>query len=143
MALKKITTLEAVCDECGPDWWQLHEDLSATPAFTCVRSAREILTWHYGWKITGRGKTLRMLCRHCAAIARCAEVGHDWHLLPAREWVQWNGYTIEPPLECSRCETRDTGLPDGHPESLDTELSDAHEELLAALDAELFPEDAT
>jgi hypothetical protein len=140
MAFEQATIVYAICDECGPDWWIVNLDLDGRPWWTSTAAAREQLAGIFGWSITGRGRRTRMLCDACTSKADCQRHGHDWRYTPP---THWNGCTLRPSYDCQRCgTTRSAVLPPGHPESLDLELPQEQEEMLAALDAELFPGEA-
>lgn len=131
MALEKTTYVVAVCDSCGPDWWDDGETDYA-PLFITAQAARQNLAANYEWRITRQiDGRLRMICSACANAEDCDRYGHDWGANTARSTV------------CRRCSyfPHADNPPAGHPESMTAELPADQEEALAALDAELFPEE--
>jgi hypothetical protein len=142
MGFEKAGIVYAVCDGCEPDWWIVNLDLDGRPWWSSTQAAREQLAGIFGWSITGRrGRRTTMLCDACTSKADCKEHGHDGRYTPP---THWNGRTLRPSYDCQRCgATRSTVLPPGHPESIDLELPHDQEEMLAALDAELFGGETT
>jgi hypothetical protein len=161
MSFRKQITVTAVCDGCGPDWWAFHDDLDAPPQFPDIATARRQLAEFFGWHITNiaDGQAVRagvdmsdqgpavlsgqdpavVLCQACA---ECASSGH--------QWSDWSAPLPDGDIaasrngrDCERCGALASALlPAGHPESLTAKLPEEQEELLAALDAELFPSEA-
>jgi hypothetical protein len=69
--------------------------------------------------------------------SRCRHRRWDVHPAQTCAFGTYGPYQI-----CRRCGVICLVLPDGHPESLTRDLSPADEALLAAYDAELWPEEA-
>jgi hypothetical protein len=136
MSLEKTVLFAAVCDGCGPDWWI---GLAETaPLFASRTQALEQLRDEYEWLIERQvDGTHHTICEACAGKQECARYGHKWFRASADDPRR-----IDPVIDmCSRCNIirRDDAPPPGHPDSMTRELSDAEEEYLAALDAELDP----
>jgi hypothetical protein len=145
----RVTCWVPSCDSCGPDWWNSDIVLTGPPHFHSKPSGQRELVDTYGWQITRRiDGTKQMLCAACADKADCDELGHDWRPADldhgAEQQARWDVEHAVPVVLCARCGRvrRDFPPPPGHPETMTAEVSDADEEFLAALDAELFPEEA-
>jgi len=66
--------------------------------------------------------------------------GHPWRFVPGSDA---NGSIRPACILCDTCEVaRMIVLPSGHPESLTADLPNEHESILAALEAEAWPETA-
>jgi hypothetical protein len=140
MTFEKATYVVASCDGCGPDWWEGTAD--TPPIFASKGTARRELAAEYEWRITQQvDGRLHMLCSTCAAKDDCVRYDHDWAPLVYR----MDGYDEFFADTCRRCSVlrKIDEPPPGHPDSTTVELSDVEEEFLAAVDAELFPEEAT
>ena len=139
MSFEKTTLLAAICDGCGPDWWDGSADTA--PLFVNKAGARRQLGADYEWRIEQQiDGTVLMYCAKCATEQECARYGHDWERMSADDPRR-----IDPALHhCTRCSIirRDDEPPAGHPDSMTVVLDDAAEELLAELDARTWPEDA-
>jgi hypothetical protein len=137
MAFRKISYLIPSCDGCGLAW--SFRDLACSegipPHFATRAAGLEQLPADYGWLVKPQrlGRPL-MACRACAeAAAIPATAGRAWLLAVAgwvRRWVPFG--PVRRPLP--------PGPGPGHPESMSAELPPEQEDLLAALDAETFPE---
>ena len=139
MPFEKTVLFAVICDGCGPDWWEGVTD--TLPLFISHTLAIQELTNDYEWRITRQidGRH-HMLCSACVGKRDCKDYGHRWFRMSADD-----DRRIDPTLEsCHRCSIirRDDEPPTGHPDSMTAVLSDADEEWLAALDAELDPDHA-
>jgi hypothetical protein len=137
MAFRKISYLIPSCDGCGLAW-SFGDPACAEgipPHFASRAAALAQLPAGYGWQVRPRrlGRPL-MACRRCAAagILR-ATAGRAW--LPAAA----GGIRRLVPFGPIRRPTP-AGLTLGHPESTTAVLPADQEGLLAALDAEIFPD---
>ena len=136
---KTLGATAATCDLCGPDWWKGYEDVQ--PLFTSRGTALRLLPIDFMWSITEQGDgSLQMLCASCTQLECCVENGHGWVPL---EYVT-DGELRQYGETCCCCSVvRSFDVPPaGHPESMTAVLSDADEEWLAAIDAELDPDHA-
>ena len=137
MGFRKISYLIPSCDGCGLAW-SFGDPACAEgipPHFTSRAAALAQLPADYGWQIRPRraGRPL-MACRRCAAAGVVpATAGRAW-LLAAAGWIR----RLVPFGPVRR--PMPAGLGPGHPESMTAVLPAAQEGLLAALDAEIFPE---
>jgi hypothetical protein len=134
MSFRKTTYITAVCDGCGPDWWEGLTDRA--PIFVSVQVARQEL--ENDFECTTERQLdggFRMLCPGCASKSECEKYGHVPFIASAEDPAV--------PM-CRRCDAviRDDEPPAGHPDSMTVTLSDAEEELLAALDEQLDPDRA-
>lgn len=133
MSFDKVTRTTAVCDGCGPDWWEsMSEDL---PIFNSRAEARKELVGTFEWRLERQiDGSFHMLCATCAGIAECAKYGHDWVVAneDAPEHLQGT------PPTCHRCNKvrSDDAPPADHPDSEPVEISATEEAVLDALDAE-------
>lgn len=148
MALEKITCITASCDHCGDGWWKGDPEDNGCPHFVTEAAARKQLADSYEWKIERQldGRFL-MLCNSCAAKDDCQRLGHAWDTVSFDDpdpTVPDHVRLRPPAVMCTRCSRvrRDEHPPAGHPDSMEIVLSDADEEFLAAVDEELFPEEA-
>jgi hypothetical protein len=121
MAFRRITYLISSCDGCGLAW-SFGDPACAEgipPHFASRAAALAQLPADYGWQVRRRraGRPL-MACRRCAAAGRIRRLMASG---PVRRPVP-------------------AGLVPGHPESLTAVLPAEQEGLLAALDAEIFPD---
>jgi len=137
MSFEKTTLFAVICDGCGSDWWE--GNVETAPLFISHTLAIQELTADYEWSITRQvdGRH-HMLCSTCAGKRDCRQYGHKWFRASADDPRR-----IDPALEmCHRCNIirRDDVPPAGHPESMTVDLGDDIEEMLAALDRELFPD---
>jgi hypothetical protein len=137
MAFRRITYLISSCDGCGLAW-SFGDPACAEgipPHFASRAAALAQLPADYGWQVRRRraGRPL-MACRRCAAAGLIpAMAGRGWLLAAAgrirRLMASGPGRRPVP-----------VGLVPGHPESLTAVLPAEQEGLLAALDAEIFPD---
>jgi len=138
MAFRKVGYLIPACDGCGLAW-SFRDPACADgipPHFASRAAALSQLPADYGWQITRTGIGLRLMaCRQCAAAGVVpASAGRAWLLAVAgriRRLVPFG--PVRAPLPPS--------LGPGHPESMTTALPAQQEDLLAALDAETFPDE--
>jgi len=137
MPFRKVSYLIPSCDGCGLAWSFGDPGCvdGIPPHFTSKAAAIAELPAKYGWQIARLGADrLLMVCRRCCATGVIPESrARLWLLAVAgaiRRWVPFG--PVRPLLS--------RGLMPGHPESL-ARLSAEEEELLAAMDAEVFPED--
>jgi len=137
MAFRKISYLIASCDGCGLAW--SFGDPACTegipPHFASRTGAVAHLSDDYGWQVTRLRFCLRLMaCRRCAAAGVIpASRGRAWLLAAVsriRRFVPFGPFRR--PMSA--------GLGPGHPEAMNTGLSADEEGLLAAFDAEIFPE---
>jgi hypothetical protein len=137
MAFRKFSYLIPACDGCGLAW-SFGDPACADgipPHFAGRAAALEQLTADYGWQVRTRrlGRPL-MACRRCAAAGVIPDsAGRSWLMLLVG-WVRCFG-----PFGSVR-RPRPAGLGPGHPESLTRVLPPEQEELLAAIDDEIFPD---
>jgi hypothetical protein len=136
MAFRRISYLIPSCDGCGLAWSFSDPECAEgiPPHFASRVAALGQLPADYGWQISSRrlGRPL-MACRRCAAAGAIpATAGRPWLL--AAYWVRRLVAfgPIRHPVSA--------GLAAGHPESMTAGLPAEQEELLAALDAEIFPD---
>jgi hypothetical protein len=134
MAFRKISYLIPSCDGCGLAW--SFGDPACTdgipPHFVTRAAALGQLTADYGWLVRPRrlGRPL-MACRRCGAAGVLPDKsGRVWLAAWLRRLVPFG--PVRRPLP--------PGPGPGHPESLSTALPAEQEDLLAAIDAEIFPE---
>lgn len=137
MAFRKVSYLIPSCDGCGLAW-SFGDPLCADaipPHFTGRRTALRELAADYGWQIVplAPGRVL-MACRRCAAAGVIPATPARGWLLAAAGWIRrvMPFGPIRRPLPA--------GPVPGHPESMDVVLPLEQEQLLAALDDELFPD---
>lgn len=139
MPFEKTVLFAVVCDGCGPDWWEGVTD--TLPLFLSHTLAIQELTTDYEWRVTRQiNGRHHMLCSVCVGKQDCVDYGHRWYRASADD-----DRRIDTALEmCHRCNIirRDDVPPAGHPESMTVDLGDDIEEMLAALDRELFPDQA-
>jgi len=137
MAFRKISYLIPSCDGCGLAW-SFGDPACADgipPHFASRAAALAQLPADYGWQIRPRrlGCPL-MACRRCAAAGVIpATAGRAWLLAAAgriRRLVPFGPVRRAVPA----------GPGPGHPESMTAVLPAGQEGLLAALDAEIFPD---
>ena len=136
MAFRKVWYLIPSCDGCGLAW--SFGDPACVdgipPHFTSPSAALYQLGADYGWQVVPRrlGRPL-MACRRCAAAGVIP-------VTPVRRWLLavtgWARRYL--PLGPVRRITQ-ADLPDGHPESATVLLQPEQEDLLTAIDDELFP----
>jgi hypothetical protein len=143
VSLERTTYLTAVCDNCGPDWWD-DGTAEGPPLFTSKAAARRSLAADYQWRIvqqiTGR---FRMVCGTCGDKEDCEQFGHQWKVADLDPTVPSPPRAT--PIElCRRCAVvrREDTPPIDHPESM-TVLSEGDEEILAEFEAELFTKEAS
>lgn len=140
MSFVRIRTLVPDCAICGDAWAR---DLENPPAFASTRRhALRCLVNNHGWRVSNRWfRRTRMFCPGCVQPGNCIRDGHNWEFRPA---VETHHGTLGPFRACTRCpraEALEVEPPLDHTDSMG-ELDEATEEMLAALDAELFPEEA-
>ena len=137
MAFRKVSYLISSCDGCGLAW-PFGDPACADgvpPHFASRAAALEQLPADYGWQVGARrlGRPL-MACRRCAAAGVIPDsAGRMWLLALAglaRRFMPFG--PVRRPMP--------PGLPAGHPESLTTVLPQEQEDLLAAIDDEIFPD---
>jgi hypothetical protein len=137
MAFRKISYLIPACDGCGLAW-SFGDPACADgipPHFASRVAALDQLPADYGWQVKTRrlGRPL-MACRRCAAAGVIPDsVGREWLMMLAgriRRFVPFG--PVRHPLPA--------GLVPGHPESLTSVLPPEQEDLLAAIDDEIFPD---
>ncbi len=137
MAFRVIAYVIPSCDGCGLAWSFTDPACpeGIPPHFTTRAAALTELPARHGWRIQPRrwGRPL-MACRHCAAAGVLpAPAGRGWLLAVAgwlRCYVPFGPVLRKPPAE-----------PAGqHPESMTALLPADEEDLLAAIDDELFPD---
>ena len=137
MAFRKVSYLIPSCDGCGLAW-SFSDPACAEgipPHFASKASALAQLPGDYGWRVQPRrfGRPL-MACRTCAAAGLVPEgTAGRWRFVVAgwiRRVVPFG--PVRRPLP--------PGLGPGHPESMTAVLPPEQENLLAALDDEIFPE---
>lgn len=145
MGLEKTVQFAAICDACGPDWWQGNAETA--PMFLSKLTALIELVAQWEWRIQRRidGRA-DMLCAACSAKHDCDAYGHQWYAAPTADT---GADVLEPPVEmCRRCSIvrRDQDPlkvpPTASPESLTAELDRSDEALLARYDAEIWSDDA-
>ncbi len=137
MAFRKISYLIPSCDSCGLAW-SFYDPACAEgipPHFATRAAALEQLPADYSWQVRPRrlGRPL-MACRRCAAAGVIPATASRAWLLAVAGWVR-RAVPFGPvrrPLA--------PGLGPGHPESMTAELPPEQEELLGALDTEIFPD---
>jgi hypothetical protein len=134
MAFRKIAYLIPTCDGCGLAWpFRDPACLDGIPPhFADITTALGQLPTRYGWQIQPRGWAHPLMaCRRCAATGIIPRTpGPAWLIAMIRCFVPFGPVCRPTPA-----------LPAaGHPESMTTELPAEQEELLAALDDELFPD---
>lgn len=139
MSFERTVLFAAVCDGCGPGWWEGETD--AGPLFATRAAARRELTADYAWRLDRQiDGTVRMFCAACADKQDCDRYGHDWQRMSADDVRR-----VDPALfHCVRCTLirRDDEPPSGHPDSMSAVLDGDDEELLAELDAATWPDEA-
>lgn len=137
MAFRRLSYLIPACDGCGLAW-SFGDPACADgipPHFTSRAAALEQLNADYGWQVRTRrlGRPL-MACRRCAAAGVIPDsAGRQWLMLLAgrvRCFVPFGSVRRPQPA----------GLGPGHPESLTRVLPPEQEDLLAAIDDEIFPD---
>lgn len=137
MAFRKVWYLIPSCDGCGLAW-SFGDPACADgipPHFTSPAAALGPLVADYGWQVVPRrlGRPL-MACRRCAAAGIIpGNSGRRW-LLAVAGWAR--RYAPFGPVR----RVTPVDLPDGHPESATVLLRAEQEDLLAAIDDELFPD---
>jgi len=136
MAFRKVSYLVPSCDGCGLAWSFFDPACvdGIPPHFASRAAALEQLPRDYGWQVRSRrlGRPL-MACRTCAAAGTIPAGEFRGWLLAVAGWVR-----RQVPFGPVRRLPPGPGA--GHPESLTAELPPEVEELLAALDAENFPD---
>jgi hypothetical protein len=137
MAFRKISYLIPSCDGCGLAW-SFSDPACAEgipPHFAARAAALEQLPAVYGWQVQPMrlGRPL-MVCRRCAAAGVLPDSATRAWLLAVAGWVR-----RAVPFGPVRRPARAVPAPD-HPESMTAGLPAEQEELLAALDDELFPD---
>lgn len=132
MAFRKISYLIASCNGCGLAW--SFGDLACSegipPHFATRAAGMAKLPADYGWVVTRR--RLRrpvMMCRRCAAAGVIQAGARQRSLTPAVRVLR----------RLLPGRARLTGPGRGHPESLTVGLPAWQEDLLAEIDAEVFP----
>jgi hypothetical protein len=137
MAFRKISYLIPSCDGCGLAWSFCDPACAEgiPPHFASRAAAVAQLPADYGWQVSPRRLGVRLMaCRRCAAAGILpATAGRAWLLAAAgrvRRLVPFG--TVRRPAPA--------GLTPGHPESMTVVLPTEQEGLLAALDAEIFPD---
>jgi hypothetical protein len=136
MAFRKLSYLIPACDGCGLAW-AFGDPACADgipPHFASRAAALEQLTADYGWQVRRRrlGRPL-MACRRCAAAGVIPDSAGRACLMQLLGWVRC--FVPFGPVR----RPRPAGLGPGHPESLTRALPPEQEELLAAIDDEIFP----
>jgi hypothetical protein len=137
VAFRKISYLIPSCDGCGLAWSFCDPACAEgiPPHFASRAAALAQLPADYGWQVSRRrlGRPL-MACRRCAAAGGIpAAAGRAW-LLAAASRIR----RLVPSGPVRR--SVPAGLGPGHPESMTAVLPAEQEGLLAALDAEIFPD---
>jgi hypothetical protein len=137
MAFRKISYLIPSCDGCGLAW-SFGDPACAEgipPHFAARGAALEQLPAGYGWQVRPLrlGRRL-MVCRRCAAAGVIPDSAARGWLLVVAGWVR-----RVVPFGPVRRPTPVVPAA-GHPESMTAVLPADQEELLAALDDELFPD---
>jgi hypothetical protein len=143
VSFEKITLHVAVCDNCGPDWWD-DGQTEAPPSFSNPFEARATLTSDFEWRITRQiDGRFRMLCGPCAAREDCDTYGHLWKAADIDPTVPSppRAAPIEMCRRCGKVRREDTP-PIDHPESMTALLGDEQENWLALVDETLFPKEA-
>jgi hypothetical protein len=137
MAFRKVSYLLPSCDGCGLAW--SFRDPACVegipPHFASRAAALEQLPVGYGWQIQRLGPGGRLtVCRQCVSAGVIPDSAVRAWLLVLAGWVR----RVVPfgPV----CRATRTVPAAGHPESVTAALSAGQEELLAALDDELFPD---
>jgi hypothetical protein len=137
MAFRKISYLIPSCDGCGLAW-SFRDPACAEgipPHFATRAAALEQLPAGYGWQVRPLWPHRPlMVCRQCVAAGISPDSAAQAWLLLLASWVR----RVVPfgPV----CRATPTVPAAGHPESVTAVLSADQEELLAALDDELFPD---
>lgn len=136
MALRKIAYLIPTCDGCGLAW--SFRDPACLdripPRFADVITALGQLPTRYGWQIQPRGwERPLMACRRCAAAGIIPR-------RPGRATLAMTGRIRRFPPFRPVCRPTPALPAADHPESMTTEPPAEQEDLLAALDDELFPD---
>jgi len=137
MAFRKVSYLIPSCDGCGLAW-SFRDPACAEgipPHFASRAAALEQLPVGCGWQIQRLGLGGRlMVCRQCVSAGVIPDSAARVWLLVLAGWVR----RVVPfgPV----CRVTPTVPAAGHPESVTTALPVDQEELLAALDDELFPD---
>jgi hypothetical protein len=137
MAFRKIAYLIPTCDGCGLAW--SFRDPACLggipPRFAGIATALGQLPTRYGWQIQPRGwKRPLMACRGCAAAGIIPRTPDRAWLMAMTGWIRC--FVPFGPV----CRPTPALPAAGHPESMITELPAEQEDLLAALDDELFPD---
>ncbi len=137
MAFRKISYLIPACDGCGLAW-SFGDSACADgvpPHFASRAVALEQLAADYGWQVRTRrlGRPL-MACRRCTAAAVIPESAIRGWLMVLAGWVRC--FVPFGPVR----RPMHAGLVPGHPESLTKVLPPEQEDLLAAIDDEIFPD---
>jgi hypothetical protein len=137
VAFRKISYLIPACDGCGLAWSFGNPACAdgIPPHFASRAAALAQLPADYGWQVRSR-RLLRslMVCHRCAgAGAIPATAGRAW-MLAAAGWVR--RFVPFGPVR----RALPPGLVTGHPESMTAPLPQVQEDLLTALDAEIFPD---
>jgi hypothetical protein len=137
MAFRRVSYLIPSCDGCGLAW--SFRDSACVegipPHFASRAAALEQLLVGYGWQIQRLELGGRlMVCRQCASAGVIPDSAARAWLLVLAGWVRrvvpfGPVRRITPPVPAA-----------GHPESVTVALPVDQEELLAALDDELFPD---
>jgi hypothetical protein len=137
VAFRKISYLIPSCDGCGLAWSfgnPACED-GIPPHFASRTAALAQLPADYGWQVRSRrrGRPL-MVCYRCTGAG----------VIPASPWWAWMlaaaGWLRRFIPAGSVRHALPPELVAGHPESMTAALPLAQEHLLAALDAETFPD---
>ena len=137
MAFRKISYLIPSCEGCGLAW--SFGDMACAegipPHFATRAAALKQLPGDYGWQVRPRrlGRPL-MACRRCAAAGVIPDTASRAWLLVFAGWVR----RLVPFGPARR--PVPVNPPPGHPESVTAVLPQDQEDLLAAIDDELFPE---
>ena len=137
MAFRVIAYVIPSCDGCGLAWSFIDPACpeGIPPHFTSRAAALAELPVRYGWRVQPRrwGRPL-MACRRCAAAGVLPTgAGRRWLLAVAgwiRRYVPFGPVLRKMPPE----------PPADHPESMTALLPTDEEDLLAAIDDELFPD---
>ena len=136
MGFRKISYLIPSCDGCGLAWSFGDPGCAdgIPPHFASRAAGLRQLPAGYGWQIRPRrlGRPL-MACRRCAAAGVIPDTAGRVWLMALAGWVR--RFVPFGPVR----RPMPAGLPAGHPESVTAVLPPEQEDLLAALDDEIFP----
>ena len=137
MAVRKISYLIPSCDGCGLAW-SFRDPACAEgipPHFATRAAALEQLPADYGWQVwpLWPHRPL-MVCRQCGSAGVIPDSAAQAWLLVLAGWVR----RVVPFGPVCRVTSRVPAA--GHPESVTAVLPSDQEDLLAALDDELFPD---